>query len=145
MRVAWRVDIEIKHHTTPQAREGITSQSRPHDRTGDNQELRAGGNRSIDDLIQHSIDYLPAASRAVANPTQLRLSATGFDATAMSPCDVEWRPVGEILLWAYSVGATPGSVEQSGVFVGLSSRRSRVQIPSFPPTGSLRGSVREVR
>ena len=42
--------------------------------------------------------------------------------------------MGDILLWAYSVGATPGSVEQSGVFVGLSSRRSRVQIPSFPLT-----------
>ena len=53
--------------------------------------------------------------------------------------DVEWRPVGDILLWAYSVGATPGSVEQSGVFVGLSSRRSRVQIPSFPPTESPPG------
>lgn len=37
------------------------------------------------------------------------------------------------------VGATPGSVEQSGVFVGLSSRRSRVQIPSFPPTESPPG------
>ena len=30
-----------------------------------------------------------------------------------------------------------GSVEQPGVFAGLSSRRSRVQIPSFPPTPSL--------
>src|SRR5690606_11701759 len=37
---------------------------------------------------------------------------------------------------------SPGGVEQSGVFAGLSSRRSRVQIPSSPPTEELRTSLR---
>ena len=49
--------------------------------------------------------------------------------------DLEHHRPTDILPTSYPASRVRlGSVEQSGVFAGLSSRRSRVQIPSFPPT-----------
>ena len=42
----------------------------------------------------------------------------------------------DILHRSPALAGAPGRVEQPGVFAGLSSRRSRVQIPSCPPPHS---------
>ena len=59
-----------------------------------------------------------------------------------APLDIEQAVTTDILpRVAGPRWQSPGRVEQSGVFAGLSSRRSRVQIPSCPPPQSARSEV----
>ena len=86
-------------------------------------------------------------SRTLWNAIELKFeksfAISRFGEYCLSSCNTTLlTPDFNFLLHGYPLASTVGPVVKSGVHAGLSSRRSRVQIPSGPRSGSSVGRAR---
>ncbi len=130
---------------TVKARTTTTPPKAPNQMGGELGDPRSTSTVAIPDTDGHPIETNATYGSKEQKPERRH----GRDPLHPAQCEVEQGVTPDILHPSPGVPReNPGSVEQSGVFAGLSSRRSRVQIPSFPLTeidrSRLRGQVAQL-